>query len=74
LAKDAGLFLKRAVEVNPLRTSPRGVRLIRFALLPADANHVVPGIDQTRNQVSAHMSRSANDDRSHFSVFRVSSD
>ena len=58
-------LLRRPVGDNVLHRIPGFVRTVRRRLAPGDIDDGVTGLDQTRHQIGADMSTSADDDDAH---------
>src|SRR4051812_2653037 len=64
-AEVAGLFGSRTVDGHRLHLLPGAIRLIRFALLAADIDHVKPRFHQPGHKISSHMAGATDYDNTH---------
>src|SRR5271165_5069352 len=71
LPKSAAILLLRAIDLEARHELPSTVLCVRFAPATADSNDLMPGSDQSRNQVRSYMSGTANDDDTHDLSFFV---
>src|SRR5206468_9575390 len=64
-SKRPGSILGGAVDLDKLSFAPRRVWNVGLALSSAGDNHLVSGIDETRNEECADVTGPTNDDDSH---------
>jgi hypothetical protein len=70
--KSAAILLLRAIDLEARHELPSTVLCVRFAPATADSDDLMPGSDQSRDQVRSYMSGTTNDDDTHdFSFFVI---
>jgi hypothetical protein len=70
--KSAAILLLRAIDLESRHELPSTVLCVRFAPATADSDDLMPGSDQSRDQVRSYMSGTTNDDDTHdFSFFVI---
>src|SRR5271165_5825772 len=65
LPKSAAILLLRAIDLEARHELPSAVLCVRLAPATADSNDLMPGSDQSRDQVRSYMSGTTNDDDTH---------
>src|SRR5271165_87534 len=65
LPKSAAILLLRAIDLEARDELPSTVPCVRFAPATADSDDLMPGSDQSRDQVRSYMSGTTNDDDTH---------
>src|SRR5271157_3255732 len=63
--KSTTIFLLRAIDLEARHELPSTMLCVRFAPATADSDDLMPGSDQSRDQVRSYMSGTTNDDDTH---------
>src|SRR5271166_534968 len=71
IPKSAAILLLRAIDLEARHELPTAVLCVRFAPATADSDDLMPGSDQSRDQVRSYMSGTTNDDDTHDLSFFV---
>jgi hypothetical protein len=66
--KSTATFLLGAIKLEPRHKLPGTMWSVGLAFAPADREDLVPGSDQSRDQVRSYMSGTTNDDDTHFDL------
>src|SRR5260370_42235494 len=63
--KSTAVFFLRAINLEARHELPSTMLCVRFAPATADSDNLMPGSDQSRDQVRSYMSGTTNDDDTH---------
>src|SRR5271165_1321144 len=63
--ESTAIFLLRAIDLEARHELPSTMLCVRFAPATADSDDLMPGSDQSRDQVRSYMSGTTNDDDTH---------